>query len=401
MLDRIKYDGPGGECTDCRRDASPGQTRCPSCGKPFDIRPWLVFKYPGEGFRTGSQLIVGTNQEVLFAKGGTILDRLGSGTHTLETANLPFLRRLVNAPFDGETPFPAEAYFVNRIGRVEVKWGTTDPIQLQDPRYGILLRVRSFGQFSVRIRDSQHFVTQLIGAMPGGQLSDPQLIVRHFRSRVLMKLKDTVADRVVNQKVSPLEITASLEATAERTAERLRQDFERYGLDLIDFNIESLSMPEEDLAKLRTMLEDRAAFEILGDDRYGRKRQFDVMEKAAANSGPAGAAMGMNLGMGLAAGLASSPNVPQARQADVPTRVACHSCGQLNPQGTAFCPGCGTATNKTGSTCPSCKAQLEPNSKFCGACGTKVGNIQCAKCGAKLETSMRFCGECGEQVDRV
>ena len=66
---------------------------------------------------------------------------------------------------------------------------------------------------------------------------------------------------------------------------------------------------------------DRADFEILGDQRYGTKRSFDVMDKAADNpSGASGTIMGAGLGLGLGAGIgaqaasvggALNPNPPQ------------------------------------------------------------------------------------------
>ena len=84
LIDRIKYDGS--------QNGS----------------PWLVYKYPGETFVLGSQLIVNQGQEALFFKGGKALDLFGAGTHTLLTGNLPLLNKLANLPFGGDTPFTAE-----------------------------------------------------------------------------------------------------------------------------------------------------------------------------------------------------------------------------------------------------------------------------------------------------
>ena len=115
LIDRIKYDGdPQG-------------------------RPWLIYKYPGESFVLGSQLIVGQGQEALFVKGGKALDLFGPDTYTLHTGNLPLLNRLVNLPFGGETPFTAEIYYINKTSRLDMNWGTSTPFQLEDPKYGLLL----------------------------------------------------------------------------------------------------------------------------------------------------------------------------------------------------------------------------------------------------------------------
>lgn len=100
LIDRIKYDGN------------------------TNGSPWLLHKYPGEEFVLGSQLIVNQGQEALFFKGGEALDLFGAGAHTLQTGNLPLLKKLVNLPFGGKTPFSAEIYYVNKTSRLDMNWDT-------------------------------------------------------------------------------------------------------------------------------------------------------------------------------------------------------------------------------------------------------------------------------------
>ena len=59
----------------------------------------FVWKHPAEDFNTNSQLIVHETQEaVFFLNGQPLFDRFGSGRYTLETQNIPLLRRVVNIP---------------------------------------------------------------------------------------------------------------------------------------------------------------------------------------------------------------------------------------------------------------------------------------------------------------
>ena len=108
-------------------------------------RDWLIYKYYSEELVLGTQLIVQEGQVALFVKGGAIADIFFPGTYTLSTNNLPILKSLVNLPFGGKTPFSAEVYFVNTAVKLDVNWGTTDPIQLIDPKYFVKLRIRAFG----------------------------------------------------------------------------------------------------------------------------------------------------------------------------------------------------------------------------------------------------------------
>jgi membrane protease subunit (stomatin/prohibitin family) len=64
-------------------------------------REWLVYRYTGESFVFGTQLIVGEGQVAVFVKGGKALDYFSSGTYTLSTDNIPILKSLINSPFGG------------------------------------------------------------------------------------------------------------------------------------------------------------------------------------------------------------------------------------------------------------------------------------------------------------
>lgn len=139
--------------------------------KIFDIIKYdgpndtFVWKFPGEDFNTLSQLIVAESQEALFFKDGKALDLFGPGKYTLHTQNIPFIRRLVNLPFNGESPFHCEVYFINKVVSMDVKWGTTSPIPIQDAIYKIILPICANGQFAVRVTDSKKLLVKLVGTI--------------------------------------------------------------------------------------------------------------------------------------------------------------------------------------------------------------------------------------------
>ena len=86
----------------------------------------IVHRIPEHGsgdFRLGSQLIVRESQAAVFFRDGKALDTFGPGRHTISTANIPLLVRLISIPFSGETPFKAEVYFVNLKEFLDQKWG--------------------------------------------------------------------------------------------------------------------------------------------------------------------------------------------------------------------------------------------------------------------------------------
>jgi len=391
LIDRIKYDGEGAECEACRIDTQPGETRCPRCGKPFAVRPWLVYKYPYENLVMGSQLIVNQSQEALFFRDGRALDVLGPGLHVLSTENIPLLQKLVNLPFGGKTPFAAEVYFVNKTTRLDMKWGTTDPIPIEDPKYGMVFRIRAHGQFGIRIADSRNLVTQLVGVLQGNQASDYQQVGKYFRGLVLTRVKNTIADTIVNKRASLLDITASLSSLSEECQQQVAGEFGRFGIETVNFFIASINAPDEDLAQLQEVMRGRAELDILGDG-YDKKRRFDVAEKAAGNPA-AGSMAGIIIGAGLGQ---STGDI--MRQATAPANTKCPSCGVDNPIGAKFCSQCGKDMVQAPTICHKCGKGSPRGTNFCGDCGASLQTAKCPKCDADVLPETKFCSNCGCQL---
>jgi membrane protease subunit (stomatin/prohibitin family) len=130
-------------------------------GSP-DVFAW---KYPNEKLGTWTQLIVNESQEAVLYKGGQSLDLFTAGRHTLTTANIPLLNKIINLPFGGNSPFAAEVWYINKVHSLEIKWGTASAIQIQDPKYKVFVPVRAHGQFGIQISDSKSFLQKTVGTL--------------------------------------------------------------------------------------------------------------------------------------------------------------------------------------------------------------------------------------------
>lgn len=310
LIDRVKFDGPPGV---------------------------LVWKFPHEELSWGAQVIVNQSQEALFFKGGKAMDLLGPGTHQLDTANIPLLRGLIGAAFGGKTPFAAEVWFVNRTAQLDGKWGTKAPIPLLDPKFNVPLPVRAFGRYGVRVGDARKLLAGLVGTLPSFTM---EALGEHFRGLMMMKVKDYLAETMTQKKIGYLEVTAYLEEISADLKGKLEGDFTAWGLELVNFALESVNVPEDDpvVQRLRKALADKAEMDILGGD-YQKKRGLDIMEKAA-ESGGAGLGAGMGLGMGVGAGAEMG-------------RLAAGALGG-------------------GKKCGKCAADAAPGARFCASCGSAL-----------------------------
>lgn len=365
-------------------------------------RDWLVYRYPKDDFVFGTQLIVGEGQIAVFVKGGKALDYLPPGTYTLDAQNIPILKSLINIPFGGRTPFTAEVFFINNTAKLDVLWGTSDPISVIDPKYFVRLRVRAFGQFGIKISDHRVFLTELIGAMGNSQIVKYDLVIKYFKGVIVTKIKAIIADIIINQKISVLEISPRLEEISSIAKEHILGEFERFGIEIVNLYISSINFPDEDFTTINKILEEKAAFDIIGDNRYNVKRSFDVMETAAGNESSGNlATAGIGLGLGTGAGIAVGNNFANAASViNTPGKTSsCRKCGFMNQQGVKFCSECGEKVEIAKIECYSCKSLVNENMKFCPNCGISMSKKICTNCNTENLPNVKFCSECGNKLE--
>ena len=270
----------------------------------IDVVKWeannreFCHKFPSQDLRLGSQLVVYTAQTAFFVKGGQICDKFTAGNYTLKSENLPVLNKLINLPFGGDSPFQAEVWFINQIHRLDLKWGTPQPIQLEDPKYHIIVPVRAFGQYGIRIDNPRLFLETLIGSLT---TFDAETIDSYFKGKLLSFLSSTIASKMILEKISILEITPHLVEISEYCNQEINKTFTKYGLSLVEFSIASISAASDDpsFVRLKEAKDKAAKLDIMGKDYYQMERSFDVLDKAAANTGAGAQVMGLGVGMGL------------------------------------------------------------------------------------------------------
>lgn len=385
----------------------------------------FAWKYPNSELATWSQLIVNESQEAILIKNGQIADVFGPGRYTLSTDNIPILQSIINLPFGRKSPFSAEVWFINRAFALDIKWGTTTPIQVQDPKYGVFVPMRAFGQFGLRIEDSRRFLTKLVGTMP---FFNTKTMTDYFKGLYVTRVKDRLSSCLVKSKISILEINSHLDEISYELERQLRNEFAEYGIHIASFYVNDISVPENDPAvkQLKAALAKRAEMDILGYN-YQQERTFDTLNTAAGNTGAAGTVMGAGMGLGMGFGIGGAMGVATGGMESVMNtreeKKACPSCGASIGANLKFCPQCGADTSKKAvakpkTVCSVCGAELRSNAKFCPECGRRInpctncgcdipdgtsacpgcGQILCPSCGKALTSGAKFCPECGYSV---
>lgn len=257
----------------------------------------LVAKFPSNDLRLGTQLVVHPGQIAIFVKGGAICDEFESGTYTLKTENIPILNKLINIPFGNDSPFQAEVWFVNKVSILDSKWGTATPLQIEDPKYEVIVPVRAYGQYGFKIEHARQFIESLSGNLSSFSADK---LETYFRGKILSQLTNIISDKLIQDKISILNINSHLSDISIYALERLKTFFANYGLSLQVFDIIAISVKEDDpsFQKLKEAKDLAARLKITGKDVYQMERSFDVMESAASNDGIAGGLIGAGLGVG-------------------------------------------------------------------------------------------------------
>lgn len=270
----------------------------------------LVSKFSSDKIRLGSQLVVYPGQTAFFVKGGKLYDEFACGTYTIRTENIPLLDNVVNLPFGGDSPFQAEVWFVNQISLLDCKWGTQTPLQIEDPKYDVIVPVRAFGQYGFHIEDPRTFLERLVGNMPSFTVDR---VISYFKGIILSKLTTIIYDKLKEDGLSVLNINSQVEVLSEYAKECLKAAFLKYGISIEIFNIISITVKEDDpsFLNLKDAKDAAAEIKIMGEKNYRLSRSFDVLDAAAENEN--GGAMNTALGLGAGVGIGGTVGAMAAK----------------------------------------------------------------------------------------
>jgi membrane protease subunit (stomatin/prohibitin family) len=276
----------------------------------------LAWKFPSSELATWTQLVVNETQEAFVVHGGVYDGPFQAGRHSLDTENLPVLRGAMGLPFGGSSPFTAEVWFVNKTIKMNMKWGTPDPIFIQDPQYKIMVPVRAYGQYGIQVTESKKFLLKFVGTLI--QFTS-DVVNEYFNGILLTKIRSSISDYFVNKNFSILDIHSHINDLSTDIQTAIFPIFQDFGIGLSHFYVQSVNVPDNDPAvmSLRSALAKKAEMGILGFN-YHQERSFNVLQAAAESTGPAGTMMDAGLGMAMGIGMGGQMSQVLAQSVNAP-----------------------------------------------------------------------------------
>ena len=199
----------------------------------------LMWKYEDSDkeIKNGARLTVRESQTAMLLNEGQLADIFAPGLHTLSTENVPLLSRLKGWKYGFESPFKADVYFFNTLQFLNSKWGTPAPILMRDPEFG-QVRVRAFGSFDLRIADVSVFFKQYAGTYPQLTIFELQAQLRDF---IAPKFGEVLAA----QNISVLDVAGNITDLSKKIEPHLKPYFLQLGVELTQFIITSVTLPDE------------------------------------------------------------------------------------------------------------------------------------------------------------
>lgn len=353
----------------------------------------LLYRFPvyQQEIKNGAQLIVRESQAAVFVFEGQVADVFTPGRYSIEGGNTPILSKLGAWKYGFNSPIKAEVYFVNTKQFTDLKWGTSNPIMLRDADFGIV-RLRAFGAYSLRVADPAGFIREIAGTNAHFQTED---IDGQLKRAIVSEFSDALGEL----KIPALDLAAQYKELGEAIRAKINADFSGWGLEVIKFYVENISLPPE----VEAAMDKRASMGALGNvQTYAQFQAADAMRDAAQNEG-GGAGLGAGLGAGFAVGN-QMVNAFGANQAGggggtAAATVPCPACGKQNAAGAKFCADCGGKMEIAQVPCVKCGANLREGAKFCSECGSTQEKAKCTGCQAELAPGAKFCAECGTKTE--
>ncbi len=375
---------------------------------PDTSKGQIVFKWPDDNIRKFARAIVEPDAQAVFMSQGKVMGVLPPGQHTLDASELPFLGMFIDWASKGNA-FKAELYFVGTREYPSMRFGgRLDDIQ--DPMSGLIVTMRAFGEYALRVDDPTKLILNLVGTV---DVADNAAVTDWVGQQLLKVTRTSVITQLATGAWPILGLSQHSPDIEAATMPAANLQLADYGVSICRFGNLDVNLSEEDSTKLKKLANDYAYSKLAGGFLQAAQAEaLQGMGQGMAEGGGAGNPMIVGMGMGMAGQVAAAPGQAPYGTPEAPNFAGAQVAGGGYPAAPSAAPpttapagpppeapAAAPAPAPAPATvaCPSCQAQVREGAKFCDSCGSKM-QAQCAGCQAELRPGARFCDSCGTPV---
>ena len=379
---------------------------------PDDRKGQIVFKWPDLTIRRFTRAIVNADEMAMFVNTGQVVQTLGPGRHQIDADELPGLGAVIDHATGGNA-YRAELYFVGTREYTGFKFGgRVDDVQ--DPRTGLVVTLRVFGDYALRVVDPVRLITNMTATV---DVTDNERIAGWVSDQLLKVLRTHVTTQIIRNSWPILGLMAYSAELEQATIEAANGQLVAYGMQLTRMGNFDVNLSPEDEQQLKQLAKDTSYAQLAGGfQQYAAGEMALGAGQGMAKGGGAadGAFLGAGFGLASAFG-AQQAQAQQAAQAQAAQQAAAQY-GVPYGQGQAGGPPPGSPPQGpppqgappqgappqvgAGPVCASCQAQNPAGAKFCMGCGQALAPAvqHCTECGTELPAGAHFCSGCGTRV---
>jgi len=226
---------------------------------PDDRKGQIVFKWPDVSIRRYTRAIVNADEMAMFVNTGQVVQTLGPGRHQIDANELPGLGVLIDAATGGNA-YRAELYFVGTREYTGFKFGgRVDDVQ--DPRTGLVVTLRVFGDYALRVADPVRLVTNLTATV---DVTDNERIAGWVSDQLLKVLRTNVTTQVVAQGWPILGLSVHSPEIEEAAITSANGQLEAYGIALTRMGNFDVNLSPEDEKQLKQLAKDTSYSQLAG-----------------------------------------------------------------------------------------------------------------------------------------
>jgi membrane protease subunit (stomatin/prohibitin family) len=399
---------------------------------PDSSKGQIVFKWPDHNIRKFTRCIVEPDAVAVFMSQGQVMGTLLGGQHQLDAKELPFLGMFIDWATNSNA-FKAELYFVGIRDFPNLRFGGRLD-EVQDPVTGLIVTLRTFGEYALRVVDAPKLILNLVGTV---DVTDNNAVTAWVTQQLLKVTRTTVTTQLMSGEWKILGLSMhspEIEVSAMRAA---NQELADYGISITRLGNLDINLDDDDNARLKKLAGDTAYSRLAGGFLQAAQAEAlqgagEGMAKGGEGVAPMFFATGMGLGNQMMQAPAQAPYNPPppapgfagggqgygyGTQAPGPGQPQGPGYGQAPGQAPA--PGQGYAQAPPAQApppapptqisqasppqdqhaasvveCANCHSPVQAGAKFCAECGQPMAK-HCTNCNASLAATAKFCAECG------
>jgi membrane protease subunit (stomatin/prohibitin family) len=357
---------------------------------PDSSKGQIVYKWPDHNIRKFARAIVEADAVAVFMSQGQVMGTMLAGQHTLDAKELPFLGMFVDWATNSNA-FKAELYFVGIRDFPNLRFGGRLD-EVQDPQTGLIVTLRTFGEYALRVIDAPKLILNLVGTV---DVTNNDAVTAWVTQQMLKCIRTTVTTQLMSGAWPILGLSVHSPEIEVEGMKATNRELADYGISITRLGNVDINLDDDDNARLKKLAGDTAYSRLAGG--FLQAAQAEALQGAGEGMSKGGEGvtpMFFGAGMGMASQMMQAPG--QAPAAPPPPGPGFAGGGPgfapapapAAPQAAPAAPAAGTVE------CANCHSQVRVGSKFCGECGTALQK-HCTNCNADLSPTAKFCGECG------